>query len=160
MQDLYQDAILRYGWPSIPLHNPSGHPDGLNTSANPIGGAPWGSTNRKYFLWYARIAQRSGASIMKQTAYDVIATHNWAGNPPKVSNYEDTNADGAPETYGWFPRQKEPRIINPPTSDHSYFEPSTGAVRGIVSIFSGGYEFFTRDLVEPNDHYSVWWYEP
>jgi hypothetical protein len=54
--------------------------------------------NRRYMLWYEHVCQQVEDAAMKAAAYDVIKD-NWP--ECKVSNYQDMNADGADDDFGW-----------------------------------------------------------
>ena len=55
--------------------------------------------NRRVFLWYNRIAQKARAAVLGFTTFVP-----WTNRFPQIrhSNYEDTLADGQPDTFGWF----------------------------------------------------------
>lgn len=94
MEELWQAAQDEYGWTN-PNNSYRTLADVLNpnaTAANP--------TNIPYVLWWNKITHRVLSSVMERCVYDPIKS-SWPNAEILVSNYEDTTADMAVDTFGY-----------------------------------------------------------
>lgn len=88
MAQLYQDARDQYGFTSETFAG------AINT-----GQPPSSIANRPYMMWYYSVCQRAFDAAMEQALYTPIK-YKWPNC--LVSNYEDINADGKEDDFGWY----------------------------------------------------------
>lgn len=94
MEDLWRAAQDEYDWtgPNNSYRTLAEVLTPNATAANP--------TNIPYVLWWNKIADRVLSAVMERCVYDPIKS-SWPNAEILVSNYEDTTADMAVDTFGY-----------------------------------------------------------
>lgn len=132
MAEQYDGARIKWGFPADPLH--AFNPD-LTCDHD---------YNRAFYLWYHGVCQRAMDAAMNEAAYKVIKEY-WPDC--LVSNYEDINADGKEDTFGWY--YGKDRVTHAPGV-------VVQSVRGQTPRAPSGNENTWGDMVDPQGNQSLW----